>query len=534
MNTFSLRNLSLRYVLVLALLVGLLLPSWLAYQIEIGVAQKHLSAELAQDRDRYVDMLAVSLSEPLWQFEPLFAAPMIGKIMEDPQVTSVRVVRIPGQDVFIERRKPDSVVDSSANRSIERNGTPLGVVYVAVNSTAVQAATQDARRRFLLRTAGICAAAIALIFLALHWRLTRPIDQLVRQSEALASGQLQTVLEWRRDDELGRVGHSLEKTRQSLNTLVEELRNANTELRAENLQRKAAEADLVRYAQDLEQRVAERTVELSDANASLSTTLQDLQQTQSDLVESKKQAALGRMVAGLAHELNTPIGTALTIGTTIGERVRDLRNKSDTGQLKRSSLTEFLESAQEASEVLERLLRRAAGLVESFKKVAARDTAAVLELFELAELVALVNSEDSSNMKDSAIALAVRIPPHIFMTSYPEPLRQVLAMLLDNARKHAFEGHTNPRIDLMATVADGKVVIAISDNGVGIPDDLHQRIFEPMFTVHMGRGGLGLGLGIAQGLVTRQLGGTLTVQNNTSAGVRFVITLPLMVAEALG
>jgi signal transduction histidine kinase len=372
----------------------------------------------------------------------------------------------------------------------------------------------------------------------LHWRLTRPIDKLVMQSESLADGRLHESVEWQRDDELGHVGRSLENTRRALAKLVDELHTVNTDLRSENEQRKKAEAEIARHADVLESRVKERTLELSDANATLSVTLSDLRQTQHDLIESKKLASLGRMVAGLAHELNTPIGNALTIGSTLGERLRSLQEQVASGQLKKSTLGDFLTDSGEASEVLERSLARAAELVNKFKKIAERDSTEEITSFDLADLAAEACLNFNGNLRSSSqagtIALINQVPAGITLTGYPDLLAQTISNLLNNAQVHAFEGLPGGNITIAARKVDQQVEITVSDDGVGIATDIQARVFDPMFTTRMGRGGVGLGLSVVHNIVTRNLGGKVLVRHAEARGACFVVTLPLVAPARIG
>ena len=160
MHWLSIRNLSLRYVLLLALLVGLMVPSWLAFVYEKQEVQQRLSKELASDRDRYADLLAVSLREPLWQLAPLFAEPLIDKIMEDPKVSAIVVRRLPEGQIFMRRGEPRQDLVEPAEREIKMQGNTLGTVTVHVNEDGVIAATSAAQQRFFWRTAFISLAAV--------------------------------------------------------------------------------------------------------------------------------------------------------------------------------------------------------------------------------------------------------------------------------------------------------------------------------------------------------------------------------------
>jgi signal transduction histidine kinase len=522
------QNLSLRYVLLLALLAGLMVPSWLAFVYERQEVQQRLSKELSSDRDRYADLLAVSLREPLWQLAPLFAEPLIDKIMEDPKVSGIVVRRLPEGQIFMRRGEARHTDIEGAEREIRMQGNTLGTVSVFVNEDGVIAATSAAQKRFFWRTAFISFAAILLIFVALHWRLTRPIDTLVKQSEALADGRLDEEVVWMRNDEVGRVGRSLENTRQALAKLVGELQSANTNLRSENEQRRLAEAEIARHADVLETRVLERTRELSDANATLSVTLDNLRQTQNDLIESRKLASLGRMVAGIAHELNTPIGNALTIGSTMGQRVREMQELVATGAMKKSAFTEFLNETHDGSEVLERALVKAASLVTRFKTLAENDATEKLSTFDLSDAAAVACAGIQQALQGSTIHLVNAVPSGIFMTGYPDLMTQVLVNLLSNAQMHAFEGLPGGQITLNAQARSDAVEITVTDNGIGIDADMQLRIFDPMFTTRLGRGGMGLGLSVVHNIVTRQMGGKVHVFAIQPHGACFVLALPLV------
>ncbi len=524
------RNLPLRYVLLGALLLGLLVPSWLALEYETAEVRTQLSSDLQRDADRYADMLAVALREPMWQLAPAFGKPLVDTIMEDPRVTRIVVTQTPGGEVFLEDSRPAAPGGIQVVRRISQTGRTLGEVRLSLGDASVAQGIAAAQQRFFWRTAATALAALLLIFFVLHRRLSQPIEQLVAQSEALAGGRLEQPFAWQRHDELGRVGRSLDDTRQALAALLGELQTANRKLQGENEERRRAEDALAQHAGELEARVAERTQELSAANAALSVTLNDLRQTQFDLVESEKLAGLGRMVAGVAHELNTPIGNALTIGSALGERVGGLQRILAEGGLKRSVLDSFLGDTAQACQVLERSLLLAADHVARFKQAAAHGGNEPRQAFELDELLLRVVGTLRAGLDGQAVTLTLQAPAAVHMLSYPEMLVQVVTNLVTNAQVHAFEGRAQGggHIQVLAQeVADGaSVELVVQDDGVGIPEDAQRRIFDPLFTTRRGRGGLGLGLNVVYNLVTRHLGGRIQVHSTPGGGARFVVTVP--------
>ncbi len=523
------RNLPLRYVLLGALLLGLLVPGWLALAYETAEVKARLSDELQRDANRHADMLAVALREPLWQLAPAFGKPLVDTIMEDPRVTRIVITQAPSGEVFLENSRPVAPGGIHVARKISQTGRTLGEVQLDVSDASVARGIAAAQERFVWRTAAMALAALLLIFFVLHRRLSQPIVQLVAQSEALAAGHLEQAFVWQRHDELGRVGHSLDNTRQALAALLGELQTTNRKLQVENEERRRAEDALAQHAGVLETRVAERTRELSAANATLSVTLSDLRQTQFDLVESEKLAGLGRMVAGVAHELNTPIGNALTIGSALGERVGDLQRVLADGGLKRSVLDSFLADTAQACQVLERSLMLAADHVSRFKQAAAHSGNEPRQEFALDEPLQRVVGVLRASLDGQPVTLTLQAASGITLNSYPDMLAQVVGNLVGNARVHAFEGRSSGHIQVLTRLLapdSDTVELVVQDDGVGIPDDLQGRIFDPLFTTRRGRGGLGLGLNVVYNIVTRHLGGRIQVHNAPGGGARFVVTLP--------
>jgi C4-dicarboxylate-specific signal transduction histidine kinase len=521
-----LRNLSLRYVLLGALLLGLLVPAWLALEYEAADVRARLSEALKGDANRYADMLGVALREPMWQLAPAFGKPLVDTIMDDTRVTRIVVKQLPGGEVFLENtRAAGGASVISVSRPIAVAGRTLGELTVDISTQSVAQGIAQAQARFFWRTSATALGTLLLIFFILHKRLTQPIARLVRQSEALAAGQLDRPIVWNRNDELGRVGISLDNTRRALAALIGELQTVNENLKVENEERRRAEDALAQHAGALEARVSERTRELSAANAALSITLSDLRQTQYDLIESEKLAGLGRMVAGVAHELNTPIGNALTIGSAIGERVNALRSALSSGGLKRSTMDAFLNDTAQASQVLERSLQLAASHVSRFKQAAAHRGNEERSEFALDDLLRRVVGTLQPGFEELGVQLSLQVPAGIHLNSYPEMLGQVVSNLATNAQVHAFEGRAGGHILVQAREAQDTVEIVVQDDGVGIAADIQGRIFDPLFTTRMGRGGLGLGLSVVYNIVTRHLGGKIQVVNAAGGGARFVVTL---------
>lgn len=278
---------------------------------------------------------------------------------------------------------------------------------------------------------------------------------------------------------------------------------------------------------DLEARVARRTAALATLNEELSGAIATLRQTQNDLVRSEKMAALGGLVAGVAHELNTPLGNGLMAVTSLADEVRQFRKSMQDG-LRRSTLESLLAGMEQGTDIAVRNLHRAADLVSSFKQVAADQTSSQRRPFELAEVVAEMVVSLRPSLNRTPYQIVVAVPSSgLHMNSYPGPLGQVIGNLVNNAVLHAFDGRSTGTIRIEAERGQaGTVVLRLSDDGKGIAPALMDRIFDPFVTTRMGRGGTGLGLHIAFNAVTHLLGGTITVKSQLGLGTTFEMHLP--------
>ena len=282
--------------------------------------------------------------------------------------------------------------------------------------------------------------------------------------------------------------------------------------------RKRAEAELQRHREHLEELVGERTAELHQA--------------MTQLVQSEKLAALGNLVAGVAHELNTPLGNTRVVASTLGEDLRAFAAAVDSGALRRSQVDAFLNRGCEAVDLLERNTARAADLISHFKQVAVDQTSTRRRSFNLRQTIEDVLATLRPQFKRTAHRIELDIPPDLELDSYPGPLEQVIANLISNSLTHGFAKVEAGCIRIEAAPLDaGRIRLRYDDDGAGIPEKILNRIFEPFFTTRLGSGGSGLGLYIVYNLVTKILGGTIHGFSHMDKGVTFTLVLPQTAPE---
>jgi PAS domain S-box-containing protein len=293
------------------------------------------------------------------------------------------------------------------------------------------------------------------------------------------------------------------------------------------------EAELRRHREHLEELVQARTAELQrtkdeaeHANEELTTALSNLSMTQEELVRRDKLAALGALVAGVAHELNTPIGNSLTMASSMSERTAELRHDLEGG-LRRSVLAAYLDQAAAADEVVLRNLNRAAALVAGFKRIAVDSASSQRSRFVLGDLVAKLLQAMQGEVRQHGLELVEDIEHWLELDSYPGPLEQALGNLIENSIVHGFNGLTQGAITVRAQDAgNGEIAITVSDNGAGIPAAHLPRIYDPFFTTRLGSGGSGLGLYVTHNIVTGVLGGRIEVASTPVLGTSFTMRLP--------
>ncbi|APW43838.1 PAS domain-containing protein [Rhodoferax saidenbachensis] len=282
---------------------------------------------------------------------------------------------------------------------------------------------------------------------------------------------------------------------------------------------KKAEADLMALNEQLEDRVAERTAELE-------ATLQQLRDSRQSLASSEARATMSTLMAGLSHELGTPLGNSLIAASTVAAGTRDFRRRLSDGALKRSDMNHFMDLVDQGAELIEGNLNRANELLKNFRQVAADQASEQRRRFDLAQVVTEIVQTLSPSLKQHAHHIALDIPAGIAMDSQPGPLGQIVINLVNNAYLHAFEGMTAGVLTLSAH-ADGEwVTLEVRDNGVGIPPENLEKLFEPFFSTKIGKGGTGLGMAIVQNLATKTLGGSVTVQSKWGEGTVFRVRLP--------
>jgi signal transduction histidine kinase len=401
---------------------------------------------------------------------------------------------------------------------IEKNQKLYGYLYI---QTSLQDVSKYINKTIIIAVIFFLSAIITFTFLALqiHRKLNQPIVELTDSIQQISQNkdfsQRLANLSLRELDILG----------QNINILLN---------RAQ--QSMAIQEDIYQQALSkndrLTEKVTARTDALKESNQELLSTLEKLHQFQGQLVENEKMASLGDMVAGIAHEVNTPIGLGVTASSFMTDNLNEVKQAFEDKTLKSSQLKKFLIQGQENLGIIYRNLERAAKLISSFKKVAVDQSSAEQQKFNVKELLEEVILTLKAKLNKEQVNVTIECDDNLIVESKPGPINQILINLILNSMIHGFEHKTGGNINISIMYLSEQLLITYQDDGSGIDENIRAKIFEPFTTTKRGSGGSGLGLHLVYNLVNQALNGHIDFESKKEQGTTFEITVPVKLISA--
>lgn len=403
-------------------------------------------------------------------------------------------------------------------RKIELKGELLGYIYIRGSLSRMQ----EFRNSSIITAISVSIATIIvslLLAMRIQKRITQPIRLLSETAQKISKSKDYSArapkLNIKELDILGR----------HFNTMLSRIQQHIEK-------QKNAEEQAKQLAHNLEEKVNMRTLALKDANQELLSTLEKLHQYQGQLVENEKMASLGDMVAGVAHEVNTPIGLGVTASTLLHDRLNGIRELFDEKKLTASQLEKFLNDGDENLSIIYRNLNRAAELISSFKQVAVDQSTDSNRKFNVNQLLSEVIISLQPKLKHHQHEIKVECSESLELESKPGPINQILINLIMNSVIHGFENIEKGEINIsMNTDESGLCHLTYTDNGKGVSDSLRRKIFDPFVTTKRGSGGSGLGMHLVYNLVSQALGGTIQIESSEGNGVQFNIEFPVEIVS---
>jgi PAS domain S-box-containing protein len=284
-------------------------------------------------------------------------------------------------------------------------------------------------------------------------------------------------------------------------------------------QRKSAEEEIRMLNDELEIRVQQRTAELERS-------LDTLKKTQKHLVESEKMVSLGRLVAGVAHEVNTPVGVSVTAASYLNEKTKELYGRLHADSISSKDVEKYLTTAREASDLILLNLKRASDLISSFKQVAVDQSAEDKRKFNVKNYIDELLLSIRPKYKKTKHSIAVQCPGDLEINSYPGAFAQIMTNLIMNSLIHGFEHIEDGHISIDVSADENQIQMLYRDDGKGMDQDTVQKIFDPFFTTKRSHGGTGLGMHLVYNLVTQTMGGIIECYSAKEKGVEFRISFP--------
>jgi signal transduction histidine kinase len=476
---------------------------------------KELESGHQRLRQGVMTRLQISLPSALWDLDKSKVDSIVEAEMLPPEVVAIRVYdtsvglfagkvrQADGQLAAVAANKEPAGSPVEASLVFQDGGAasaaikPVVVGRVVINFSRAEIDAALASE-LMRKVAEVLLLDIILVFaLSLSLRVVfEPLKQLRDGLFDLATRGTDEVEELpeNRRDELGEVIRGFNQIQRRLKSTI---------LR-------------IREAEDAARKSAQETA----------SALQDLRQTQESLLQAERLASLGSLVAGVAHEINTPVGIALTSASVLKSATDDIHTAVNSTGLKKSDIVRYLETANESARLIMNNCYRAAHLIHSFKQIAVDQTSEARRPFALKDYVEEIVSSLQPKLKKTPITLSLSCPPEIVLDSYPGAFAQVITNLTLNCVEHAFEVDTPGHIQINARLDGDIVELHVQDDGKGIAPEVLDKIFDPFFTTRRGQGGTGLGLNIVYNLIAKQFGGTITVQSTLGQGTHFTLRIP--------
>lgn len=353
-----------------------------------------------------------------------------------------------------------------------------------------EAAIQAEIRQIAIALLGLLTAVFIVTLLIVYWsiRMTmKPYQDVLKFAKDIADGDFEKNIPQEylnREDEMGTLSGSFQ-------IIIDAFRNENV---------------------ILAEKIAEKNLELENQYAFI--------------LEAEKAASLGHLVAGVAHEINTPVGVSLTTASYLKKVNEDYRKKLSEGQMNKENLKELMSIIDESVRLLNTNLGRAADLVKSFKQLAVEQSSGAIGTFDLKENIDGVILSLLHEYKNLPVVIKNECPENVYLNTYPGVLSQIFTNLIMNSLSHGLKGRENGEIVIRAVLKKNTVQLVYTDNGCGISKETLKKIYEPFFTTNRLNGNSGLGMHIVMNLVTQKLKGQIHCDSELERGVTFTIEFP--------
>ncbi len=472
-------------------------------------AKSDMIAELSDLSDFWAKHLSKTLVVPLWNYDDESAEAIVISTMIEKQIYAIDVRDIKN-DILCGRTRDHNWNPVEIDKKISGDyyvrtediligSEKIGTVEVFLSPQFMYKKLKDSAANMLITVIILNISLVFSFFIGIRKSIILPVTRIVENVRIIASGQLDREVYSERKDEIGQLASDVEIMRRAVKDLTD----------------------------NLEAKVQDRTKQLQERSFQLQESMENLKKAQHQLVQSEKMAALGGLVAGVAHEINTPVGIGVTEASFLEEKTRIFSEAYTSGDLKRSDFEKYIRSATGASASILANLERAAELIASFKQVAVDQSSDKQRRFLLKAYISEILLSLRPKYKKTSHTITVNCPESLEINSFPGAFSQVITNFVTNSLVHGFEEIEKGEMVFDVSAEGDELLFRYSDNGRGMNDECLRQIFNPFFTTKRTRGGTGLGMHIVYNLVTQTLGGQLECKSSPGEGTVFLIKMKI-------
>lgn len=514
-DTVSFNNKLNRKVLIYILVCSLVL-SVLSTIIQLYANFNDDIRSLKQQFSNIENSYIQSLSTSLWDFNEPLVNQQIQGIVQLPDITFAKLTT--GFGKSYQFGNENDIVQESQQYTIFYGENEIGTLFIHANYVDIfKKLKQQAWLIIMSEFVKTFIVALCIMFI-IHWFVTRPLYQITNYSQSLSTDNLEKPL---------RLSHRTSAHEDELDMLAAAINDMRLALKNDIVKLEEAENALINLNGELEIKVYDRTEKLAETNRQLQASLDDLTLAKDSLVQSEKMASLGQLVAGVAHEVNTPLGICVTSITALKEKLNELNYAIDNEELTKSKLTKTLALFAEYETIIERSLNKAVELIRGFKSVAVEQHTDPELNINMAQHARDVINTVKTLFKKKHYTINLNIDDELSLITYPSAWNQILTNFLMNSHIHGFDGIDEGVIDISFVERDDYLMLTYSDSGKGIPVSMEKKIYDPFVTTKRGQGGSGLGLNIVFNLINTKLKGSI-VHVDTKTGCTFQVKVPIV------
>lgn len=480
----------------------LLLSATHLYQSNLQLNKQH-KARL----DATIKTLAQSIAIDVWNFNPGSLEVLLGPHLTDPGIRKIEItdagenrLELPNQTLS-GSSQDDAVIEKAIELTLGGQQTSVGQIRIYSSTDYIA----DELKQIMLRQTGEMVLLILILAAGLSLALSKLVLQPLRKLNAALTAAV--------NSKDGIVQNPLLGLEDEFEEVAVSISGLSGRLSGDIKTISEAKADL--------QQEKERTEQA----------LNNLKQTQDALLQSEKQASLGSLVAGVAHEVNTPLGVVITSITCINDMVQQLLQDTEAGTLTKPQLVSQLDKLNEATHLIISNTSRASQLINNFKLLSQEQHGEAQRWFNLSNYIQDVVTSMQEQLNEHQIKLQLQLEPDIIISSMPGLYAQLVSSLLSNVMEHAFPKGQGGNCLLRLALRQNEVCLSCSDQGIGIAPELQKRVFDPFYTTKLGVGSSGLGMAIAYRIVKFNLQGDIQVHSVEQQGTTFDIRIPYHAAQ---